>query len=173
MAVLAVLVAQGGSESRDSSGDSLSIPRAEFAKYYREITGKAAPDGMVEFAIDPKVSKSGNDAYTIISVGSRVPRDRATITGSNLRSVLYGVYDLLARRGGYFCCRNAVLHKLCDLCLKLCNPFCQCADIALLRLHFRAKPNQRQLQLNSAVSGARHAVTALADSVQSAQYIRK
>ena len=99
-ALLAVLVAQGGSESRDSSGDSFSIPRAEFAKYYREITGKTAPDGMVEFAIDPKVSKSGNDAYTIISVGSRVPRDRVTITGSNLRSVLYGVYDLLARRGG-------------------------------------------------------------------------
>lgn len=95
VAVLAVLVAQGGSESRDSSGDSFSIPRAEFAKYYREITGKAAPDGMVEFAIAPKVSKSGNDAYTIVSAGSSV-----TITGSNLRSVLYGVYDLLERRGG-------------------------------------------------------------------------
>ena len=99
-AVLAVLVAQGGSESRDSSGDPFFVPRAEFAKYYREITGKSAPDGLVEFAIDPKVSKSGNDAYTIISVGSRVPRDRVTITGSNLRSVLYGVYDVLARRGG-------------------------------------------------------------------------
>ena len=95
VSVIAIFAAQGGGESCDLSGDVFAIPRAEFAKYFCQITGKAAPDGMVEFAIDPKVSKSGNDAYTIISVGSRV-----TITGSNLRSVLYGVYDLLARRGG-------------------------------------------------------------------------
>ena len=41
--------------------------RAEFAKYYRQITGKDAPEGMVNFAIDPKISKSGRDAYAITS----------------------------------------------------------------------------------------------------------
>lgn len=41
------------------------------------------------------MSKSGKDAYTIISIGSGV-----NITGSNLRSVWYGLYDLLERRGG-------------------------------------------------------------------------
>ena len=99
-AIFAALAAQGGSESRNPSGDSFSIPRAEFEKYYREITGKPAPDGIVDFAIDPKVSKSGNDAYTIVSVGSRRRDGRVAITGSNLRSVLYGVYDLLERRAG-------------------------------------------------------------------------
>ena len=112
--VLFAFAAQGGSESRDSSGDPFSIPRAEFVKYYREITGKTAPDGMVEFSIDPKVSKSGNDAYRIVStdkmsvvqVGASatgktgLPAVCVTITGSNLRSVMYGVYDLLERRGG-------------------------------------------------------------------------
>ena len=75
--------------------DQFSLPRAEFAKYHRQITGKDAPKGAVEFAIDPKVSKSGKDAYKIVSEGSAV-----AITGSNLRSVLYGLYDLLERRGG-------------------------------------------------------------------------
>ena len=83
---------------------------AEFAKYHRQITGRDAPDGMVKFAIDPKISKSGRDAYRIVSVGASVPlaRGRAgraslpsvTITGSNTRSVWYGLYDLLERRGG-------------------------------------------------------------------------
>ena len=83
---------------------------AEFAKYHRQITGRDAPDGMVKFAIDPKISRSGHDAYRIVSVGASVPlaRGRAgcaslpvvTITGSNLRSVWYGLYDLLERRGG-------------------------------------------------------------------------
>ena len=59
------------------------------------ITGKEAPDVAVLFAIDSKVSKSGKDAYRIVSGGSGV-----TITGSNLRSVWYGLYDLLERRGG-------------------------------------------------------------------------
>ena len=77
-----------------AADDGFAIPRAEFAKYYRQIVGKDAPDGIVSFAIDPKVSKTGKDAYSIVS-GSAV-----TITGSNLRSVLYGVYDLLERRAG-------------------------------------------------------------------------
>ena len=77
--------------------DQFSLQRAEFAKYHRQITGKDAPDGAVRFAIDPKVSKSGNDAYRIASEGSGV-----AITGANLRCVWYGLYDLLERRGG--CC---------------------------------------------------------------------
>ena len=75
--------------------DQFSLQRAEFAKYYREITDRDAPEGAVRFAIDPKVSKSGRDAYRIVSEGSG-----AAITGSNLRSVWYGLYDLLERRGG-------------------------------------------------------------------------
>ena len=75
--------------------DQFSLQSAEFAKYYREITDRDAPKGAVEFAVDPKVSKSGKDAYRIVSKGGGV-----AITGSNLRSVWYGLYDLLERRGG-------------------------------------------------------------------------
>jgi len=75
--------------------DQFSLQLAEFAKYHWQITGKNAPEGAVLFAIDPKVSKSGNDAYRIVTKGSGV-----AITGSNLRSVWYGLYDLLERRGG-------------------------------------------------------------------------
>ena len=90
--------------------DQFALHRAEFAKYYRMITGRDAPENAVRFAIDPKVSKTGKDAYRIVSVGASVPlaRGRAgrvslpavTITGSNLRSVWHGLYDLLERRGG-------------------------------------------------------------------------
>ena len=108
------------------SVDAFALHRAEFAKYHRQITGRDAAEGVVRFAIDPKVSKSGRDAYWIVStredrdVGRdalrrvRIGRDglcpvrdrdearpsRVTITGSNLRSVWYGLYDLLERRGG-------------------------------------------------------------------------
>ena len=75
-------------------GGEFDLQRAEFEKYYREITGKDAPKGTVRFAIDPKVSKSGRDAYSIVS------GDAVTIIGSNTRSVWYGLYDLLERRGG-------------------------------------------------------------------------
>ena len=75
--------------------DQFSLQSAEFAKYYREITDRDAPKGAVEFAVDPMVSKSGKDAYRIVSKGGGV-----AITGSNLRSVWYGLYDLLERRGG-------------------------------------------------------------------------
>ena len=75
----------------------------------------------MRFAIDPKVSKSGRDAYRIVSGGRLSPaadlaredtrppavgtasvqqQDSVSITGSNLRSVWYGLYDLLERRGG-------------------------------------------------------------------------
>ena len=83
---------------------SFELQRAEFAKYYREITGRDAPKDCVEFAIAPKVSKSGRDAYEIRSVwrasASASSPAAVTITGSNLRSVWYGLYDLLERRGG-------------------------------------------------------------------------
>ena len=109
---------------------SFELQRAEFAKYYKRITGRDAPDGAVRFAIDPKVSKSGRDAYSIVTTDGRAacpqaaahipqplavreadalagvrvednaPYQTVTITGSNLRSVWYGLYDLLERRGG-------------------------------------------------------------------------
>ncbi|MBQ4199910.1 MAG: hypothetical protein II649_08500, partial [Kiritimatiellae bacterium] len=69
---------------------------AEFAKYHKAITGKDAPKGAVRFAIDPKVSKNGRDAYSIKSDAA----GGVTVVGSNTRSVWYGLYDLLERRGG-------------------------------------------------------------------------
>ena len=97
------------------SADEFTVPRAEFAKYYTAVTGKPVPEGAVQFAIDPAVSKSGKDAYRIVS--ERRVKDNApyqgcngratcpqaaavTITGANMRSVMYGVYDLLERRAG-------------------------------------------------------------------------
>ena len=78
-----------------SLGAEFSIPRGEFSKYYEAVTGKPAPQDAVSFAIDPKISKTGKDAYAIVSVGTTVK-----ITGSNMRSVMYGVYDLFERRAG-------------------------------------------------------------------------
>ena len=78
-----------------ASGKEFDLPRAEFAKYHRQITGRDAPAGAVGFAVDPSVSVSGKDAYRIRSEGEGV-----RITGSNLRSVYYGLYDFLERRGG-------------------------------------------------------------------------
>ena len=75
--------------------DPLDLPREEFGKYYERITGTKPAKGLVEFVIDGKISQKGMDAYTIRSKGNGV-----RIAGSNLRSVLYAVYDLLERRGG-------------------------------------------------------------------------
>ena len=97
LAALVCAVAAGempGGSGIQSSVDEFTIPRAEFAKYYAAVTGKVAPEDVVRFAIDPKVSKTGKDAYRIVSTPS------VTITGSNMRSVMYGVYDLLERRAG-------------------------------------------------------------------------
>ena len=74
---------------------SFALPQAEFAKYHREITGREPPADAIAFAIDPEVSRSGHDAYVIKSRETGVD-----ITGSNERSVWYGLYDLLERRGG-------------------------------------------------------------------------
>ena len=92
--------------------DSLAIARAEFGKYYQAVTGEPAPMDAVKFAVDPSISKSGRDAYSIVSFSAAVTSTAlpvgheahvvpaVTITGSNVRSVLYGVYDLLERRAG-------------------------------------------------------------------------
>ena len=72
-----------------------SKQRLELNKYYRRITGRNPEDGLVCFAVNPKVSKYGRDAYTIVSADKGV-----VLTGSNVRSVWYALYDLLERRGG-------------------------------------------------------------------------
>ena len=77
------------------AADSFALPRAEFVKYYEQITGKKPSEGLVSFAIDPKISKTGMDAYAI-----RSNENGVSLSGSNLRSLLYAVYDLLERRGG-------------------------------------------------------------------------
>ena len=74
---------------------SLAQPLAEFANYHRQITGRDPAEGALRLAVDPSVSRTGNDAYSI-----RSDARGAVVTGSNLRSVWYGVYDLLERRGG-------------------------------------------------------------------------
>ena len=80
---------------------ALTAAEDELHKYWKAITGgqEVVP---VRLAIDPKISKSGNDAYEMVSSSDlRFPdKAKVTITGSNGRSVLYGVYDLLERRGG-------------------------------------------------------------------------
>ena len=80
------------------SASELDLPQAEFAKYYELITGAKMQAGLVAMAIDPSISTTGNDAYTIVSAKSG-STPAVTITGSNLRSVFYAVYDILERRG--------------------------------------------------------------------------
>ena len=73
---------------------TLTVASDELHRYWRLVTGDdhVVP---VRLKIDKAISKSGNDAYSIVSRGGV-----AVITGSNARSVLYGVYDLLERRAG-------------------------------------------------------------------------
>ena len=90
---------------------AFALETAEAEKYWLAITGGKMPAGAIEFRIDPKVSKSGNDAYTIVS-SPRNGHRRSTsdlqpstspavvLTGSNGRSVWYALYDLFERRGG-------------------------------------------------------------------------
>ena len=73
---------------------TLTAASDELYRYWHLITGKAN-SVPVRLRIDPSVSKSGNDAYSIVTEDGI-----AVISGSNARSVLYGVYDLLERRGG-------------------------------------------------------------------------
>jgi len=74
---------------------SFLLPQAEAERYWRRITGEEMPKEAVTFAVDAALSKTGRDAYAIESTGTG-----ARITGSNMRSVWYGLYDLLERRGG-------------------------------------------------------------------------
>ncbi len=74
---------------------SLVLPQAEFAKYHEAITGRKPDESALRLVVDSKISKTGRDAYSIVSDGNG-----ACVTGSNLRSVFFGVYDLLERRGG-------------------------------------------------------------------------
>lgn len=75
---------------------TVALAAGEFAKYHRLLTGRAASgDRRLLLKVDGKVSPDGNDAYSIVS-----DPGGAVITGDKPRSVLYGVYDLLERRGG-------------------------------------------------------------------------
>lgn len=98
--VLASVVLLAGCAQRQSvRTDEFAIPRAEFAKYHEAVTGRAPAADAVRFAIVPSVSRTGNDAYAIQSDAKGV-----VLTGSNARSVLYAVYDLLERRAS---CRRS------------------------------------------------------------------
>ena len=84
----------------DASGDGARTARIaadEFAKYYRQITGRDVADDPVEatVAVDASLPTGGNDGYRIASTPKGV-----RLTGVNGRSALYAVYDLLERRGG-------------------------------------------------------------------------
>ena len=87
-----------GAAFADEAESGLDIAAAEFAKYHEAVTGRPPEEGSLRLAIDPSVSGTGKDAYTIVSTDASPAR--AVVTGSNLRSVFYGVYDLLERRGG-------------------------------------------------------------------------
>ena len=92
---LVVGVAAVGLCVTTARADDFALQCAEFAKYYKAITGTEASSGTIRFAIDQKVSASGKDAYVIESCENGV-----RIVGSNARSTWYGLYDLLERRGG-------------------------------------------------------------------------
>lgn len=76
-------------------GVSFLPMQKEAASYWTKITGKQMPRDAIVFAVDENVSRNGNDAYEIVSTDSG-----ARVVGSNVRSVWYGLYDLLERRGG-------------------------------------------------------------------------
>lgn len=83
-------------ETESGADRTVQIAADEFRKFYREMTGnEAAGDKRLKLAVDAKISPDGNDAYRIVSDAAG-----ATIVGDKPRSVLYGVYDLLGRRGG-------------------------------------------------------------------------
>ncbi len=103
-----VLILSGMIAVSVSFADGIDLARAEYGKYYRQITGRTPTKESVRFAIDRSISKRGNDAYTI-----RSETGGAVITGSNVRSLFYGLYDLLERRGGchWFWDIDVVPHK--------------------------------------------------------------
>ena len=89
-----------GSVKTDSPAQfakTVSIAAEEFAKYYREITGRDVAEDPVEvcISVDTSLPTDGNDGYRIRSTAKGVD-----LVGVNGRSALYAVYDLLERRGG-------------------------------------------------------------------------
>lgn len=64
-----------------------------FTDLHRSVTGRTPVEGVAEFAIDPKISKTGNDAYAIQSTARGV-----AFTGSNERALQYAVYDFFRLR---------------------------------------------------------------------------
>ena len=94
MFVSSVFAALLGATAFAAEGGEEALAVRELDRYWRAVTG-SSPSGLVRLAIDPKVSRGGNDAYAIVSTETG-----ARITGANGRSLLYGVYDLLERRGG-------------------------------------------------------------------------
>lgn len=67
-------------------------PAGEFAKYWQLVFEDPMPE--ISFAIDPSISKSGNDAYSFSLADGRLE-----VRGSNLRSQFYAVYDYFRRQG--------------------------------------------------------------------------
>ena len=53
--VILVGVAAFGNVPGEGVPDPLGLPRAEFAKYYRQIVGTDMPDGVISLAIGPNV----------------------------------------------------------------------------------------------------------------------
>ena len=75
---------------------TVRIAADEFAKFYRQLTGREAKgDTRILLTVDKTLSADGYDAFRMKSDDKG-----AVITGGNARSVLYAVYDLLEKRGG-------------------------------------------------------------------------
>lgn len=68
------------------------VAEETFAGYWRKIATNPLPAAL--FRVDPAVSRSGHDAYTV-----RETEGTLVFTGSNERSVLYAVYDFFERNG--------------------------------------------------------------------------
>ena len=94
MLAVAVTLAASVASAFDLDAD-LSRVRESFDYMHRAVTGKAPAEGAAQFVVDATISKTGNDAYRIQSKGKGVQ-----LTGSNVRSLLYAVYDLFGRRAG-------------------------------------------------------------------------
>lgn len=75
-----------------SGAGPLSVAQSEYDRYCRALTGGEPP--KAEFAVDATLD-AAHDEYRIESAGEGV-----RFAGANERSVLYAVYDFLARRGG-------------------------------------------------------------------------
>ncbi|MDD4017272.1 MAG: family 20 glycosylhydrolase [Kiritimatiellae bacterium] len=92
----AVFVALGVWLPAQCRADALpEAAREAFVSLYRSTTGCTPAAELAAFAVDPGLSKSGNDAYRIVSTETGV-----RIVGSNARALQYAVYDLFARRAG-------------------------------------------------------------------------